>query len=62
MWGKGDDAHLTNLQTARLHSGPFQTLSFGPDYDHVQSLRERPDQVSLEVSRTPKSMILKDDA
>lgn len=43
MWGKGDEAHLTNLQTARLHSGPFQTLSFGPDYDHVLSLRERPD-------------------
>lgn len=43
LWGKGSEAHMTNLQNGRLGSGPFDTLSFGPDYDHVLSLRARPE-------------------
>jgi hypothetical protein len=52
LWGKGDEAHMTNLQNARLSSGRFETFSFGPDYDHVLSLRERPlglDDAQLEA-------------
>lgn len=52
LWGRGDEAHLTNLQTGHQHSGPFQALSFGPDYDHVLSLRQRPpglDDAQLEA-------------
>lgn len=43
LWGEGDEAHMTNLQTARLASGPFEVPAFGPDYDHVMSLRGAPD-------------------
>jgi hypothetical protein len=43
LFGKGREAHLTNLQTAHLQTGPFQTCAFGPDYDHVMSLARRPD-------------------
>lgn len=43
----GDDesgeAHMTNLQTASLVTSPFEPQVFGPDYDHVMSLAERPD-------------------
>ncbi len=52
LWGKGEEAHMTNLQNARLSSGRFETLSFGPDYDHVLSLRDRPlglDDAQLEA-------------
>ncbi len=34
---------MTNLQTARCLSGPFEPPVFGPDYDHVMSLSARPD-------------------
>jgi hypothetical protein len=43
LWGKGREAHMTNLQNGHLNSDRFETLSFGPDYDHVLSLRHRPD-------------------
>lgn len=43
LFGKGDEAHMTNLQNACQASGPFQAAAFGPDYDHVMSLAERPD-------------------
>lgn len=52
LWGKGEEAHMTNLQNGRLSSGRFETLSFGPDYDHVLSLRDRPlglDDAQLEA-------------
>jgi hypothetical protein len=38
LFGQGDEAHMTNLQTARLATGPFEPPAFGPDYDHVLSL------------------------
>ncbi len=43
LFGKGGEAHMTNLQTGRLASSPFEALAFGPDYDHVLSLDRRPD-------------------
>jgi hypothetical protein len=43
LWGKGAEAHMTNLQNGHLNSDRFEALSFGPDYDHVLSLRERPE-------------------
>lgn len=42
LFGEGDEAHMTNLQTARLATGPFEAPSFGPDYDHVMSLKAAP--------------------
>lgn len=42
LWGEGAEAHMTNLQTARLASGKFEPAMFGPDYDHALSLREAP--------------------
>ena len=37
------EAHMTNLQTASLVTNSFEPQVFGPDYDHVMSLTERPD-------------------
>ncbi|MEY8099379.1 hypothetical protein AB9F29_18480 [Falsihalocynthiibacter sp. S25ZX9] len=42
LWGEGDEAHMTNLQTASLSSGKFEVPMFGPDYDHIMSLAEAP--------------------
>lgn len=42
LFGKGAEAHMTNLQTGRLAGTRFDAPAFGPDYDHVLSLRERP--------------------
>ena len=41
--GKSGEAHMTNLQTAMLITDSFEPQVFGPDYDHVMSLAERPD-------------------
>ncbi len=52
LWGKGSEAHMTNLQNGHLVSDRFDTPSFGPDYDHVLSLRHRPlglDDAQLEA-------------
>lgn len=38
LFGEGDEAHMTNLQTAALATTPFEPPAFGPDYDHVMSL------------------------
>ncbi|WP_193140865.1 hypothetical protein [Meridianimarinicoccus sp. MJW13] len=43
LFGEGDEAHMTTLQTARLANGPLGPDTFGPDYDHVLSLKEAPD-------------------
>lgn len=43
LWGRGGEAHMTNLQNGHLNSDRFEALSFGPDFDHVLSLRGRPD-------------------
>jgi len=40
---KSGETHMTNLQTASLVTSPFEPQVFGPDYDHVMSLAERPD-------------------
>ncbi|CUH22575.1 hypothetical protein JSE7799_00598 [Jannaschia seosinensis] len=42
LWGEGDEAHMTNLQTARQASGPFEVPAFSPDYDHVMTLKSAP--------------------
>lgn len=52
LWGKGAEAHMTNLQNGHLNSDRFEALSFGPDFDHVLSLRGRPfglDDAQLEA-------------
>ena len=43
LFGSGSEAHMTNLQTASLATGPFEAQAFGPDYDHVMSLEAEPD-------------------
>lgn len=43
LWGRGGEAHMTNLQNGHLNSDRFEVLSFGPDFDHVLSLRGRPE-------------------
>ena len=43
LWGRGEEAHMTNLQNGHLNSDRFEALSFGPDFDHVLSLRGRPE-------------------
>ena len=40
--GESNETHMTNLQTATLVTSPFEPQVFGPDYDHVMSLAERP--------------------
>lgn len=42
LWGEGEEAHMTNLQTAALASDKFEVPAFGPDYDHIMSLKEAP--------------------
>ncbi|MCA3443366.1 MAG: hypothetical protein INF52_08335 [Rhodobacter sp.] len=43
LWGRGEEAHMTNLQNGHLNSDRFEALSFGPDFDHVLSLRGKPE-------------------
>ena len=40
---KSGETHMTNLQTARLATKLLEPPAFGPDYDHIMSLKERPD-------------------
>ncbi|MCL4798253.1 MAG: hypothetical protein KJ025_01620 [Burkholderiales bacterium] len=42
LFGEGGEAHMNNVQTARLASGPFEAAAFGPDYDHAMSLEAAP--------------------
>lgn len=42
LFGYGNEAHMTNLQTAGLLTGAFDAPRFGVDYDHVMSLAEAP--------------------
>ncbi len=54
LWGTRDparegstlEAHMTNLQTASLLTGPHAPPLFGLDHDHVMSLREVPQWIS----------------
>ena len=45
LFGDGDsgESHMTNLQTATLVTGPLEPQVFGPDFDSVMSLQQRPD-------------------
>ena len=67
LFGKDDEAHMTNLQTAALDSSPFEPAVFGPDYDHVMSLLQAPgwlDKPMLEsgiVVTTPKVRLVDAD-
>ena len=60
LFGKGEEAHMTNLQTAALVSNALEPAVFGPDYDHVLSLIGAPawlDKPLLEagiIITTPK--------
>jgi len=42
LFGRGEEAHMTNLQTAALATSAFEPAVFGPDYDHVMSLQQAP--------------------
>ena len=42
VWGDGNEAHMTHWQTAHLASGPFDAPAFGPDYDHIMTLKHAP--------------------
>jgi hypothetical protein len=43
LFGEGSEAHMNNVQTAHLATGPFEANAFGPDYDHVMSLEAAPE-------------------
>lgn len=49
LFGAGDEAHMTNLQTAALLTGPFDAPRFGIDYDHVMSLAKAPSWLAPEM-------------
>lgn len=53
MFGEGDEAHLTNLQTAGLSSGPLEgdPQLYGTDIDTVLSLTEAPDWLGQDQLR-----------
>lgn len=42
IFGKGDEAHMTNIQTGRLLSPANEVPVFGLDVDHIMSLDEAP--------------------
>lgn len=43
IFGRGTEAHMTNIQTGRLLSGPDDVPLFGLDVDHVMSLAHAPE-------------------
>lgn len=45
LWGKGDEFHMTNIQTAERASGALDAPAWGPDFDMVLSLAATPDWV-----------------
>jgi hypothetical protein len=56
MWGHKEpalghshEAHMTNLQTAELLTGPHEVSLYGLDQDHVMSLDHAPEWVSGEM-------------
>lgn len=52
MFGEGEEAHLTNLQTAGLASGPFDgNQEYGTDIDTVLSLTDAPDWLNQDQLR-----------
>lgn len=49
VFGKGGEAHMTNLQTGRLLTGPDDLPLFGLDVDHVMSLERAPDWLDADM-------------
>lgn len=49
MFGKGAEAHMTNLQTATVQRGANGALLFGPGYDHVVTLSAAPHWIAPEM-------------
>ena len=45
IWGQGAEAHMTHWQTAHMSSRKYGEPAFGPDYDHILSLKMAPDWV-----------------
>ena len=45
IWGEGEEAHMTHLQTAHMASNKYDAPALGPDYDHNMSLKHAPDWV-----------------
>jgi len=48
-FGERYEAHMTNLQTAQLLTGPHEPPLYGLDQDHVMSLEDAPEWVSHEM-------------
>ena len=51
IWGEGEEAHMTHLQTAHMASNKYDAPAFGPDYDHIMSLKHAPDWVHPSLLR-----------
>jgi hypothetical protein len=47
IWGKDDEFHMTNIQTAERASSAVDAPIYGPDFDMVLSLAETPDWVTV---------------
>ncbi|MDN3649144.1 hypothetical protein QWZ13_09500 [Reinekea marina] len=42
LFGEGNEAFMTHLQTAQVSTSPFEPKRYGPDYDDVIELKEAP--------------------
>ncbi|WP_298838021.1 hypothetical protein [uncultured Roseobacter sp.] len=51
IWGSDTEAHMTHWQTAHMASNKYDTPAFGPDYDHIMSLKSAPDWVHPSLLR-----------
>lgn len=49
IFGEGNEAHMTNIQTGRLLSGPGEMPVFGLDVDHIMSLEAAPEWLSSDM-------------
>ncbi|MEP1200258.1 hypothetical protein [Tateyamaria sp.] len=51
IWGEGSEAHMTHWQTAHKTSDKYNAPAYGPDYDHIMSLKYAPDWVNPSLLR-----------
>lgn len=49
VFGRGDEAHMTNLQTGQLLTGPADIPLYGLDVDHIMSLDHAPDWLDKDM-------------
>jgi hypothetical protein len=49
IWGKGQEYHMTNIQTAERATGATDAPAWGPDFDCVLSLNAKPDWVEASM-------------